>query len=164
MPNNNPSPKHGNPSSKANKDLSPDSKKKAPDATNDKKKTETQTLPKQNQTIAFDTALVPSPLSKHKLQTALTDNEFETSFPKIAFNKDVWVEWKVKELLEAFEKRRKAESSTSGFSAEVSSDDRWLAKQGTAHDLRYCLVGLTPHHLLRTFIPGTALHYTAEAG
>ena len=140
MPDGESPPKFGNPGFKLPKDLSLDSKMDLRDAMVDKKH-ESQTTPK-HQSIAFDPELINSPLSKYKLQSAF-DHKNSEYFPKAAFEKEIWVSKRVRELQEAFSKCRKAESSISGC---IESSDRWSAKEGTAQDLRYTLVSVSVRH------------------
>lgn len=136
-----PSPqKSPNPGLKLDKNLSPKSAND-PDHTLINKKNDSQ-KPQKCQSVAFDIEAALSPSSKHKLQKALAS---ENAWPgaKDSTAKEAWVEGKANELHQAFEKNSKAESSTSGFSA---SAEKWSAREGTAQDLRYTLVGLSARY------------------
>ena len=93
-------------------------------------------MSQNHQSIAFEKEVDPSPLLTSRLKAALTNGNAWT-VSKDSTAKKVWVEGKAKELYEAFEKRRKAESSTCGYS---ESADRWSVKEGTTQDLQYTLV------------------------
>lgn len=140
MPDHPTSQKSPNPAFKLDKDLCPKSTND-PDHALINKEHESRKAQK-SQSITFDSEAALSPSSKHKLHKALTH---ENAWPdaKDSTAKEAWVEGKVNELRQAFEKGRKAESSTSGFSASV---DRWSAREGTAQDLRYTLVGLSARY------------------
>ena len=134
MPDSNPQ-KFPDSGSKHNKDFSTLSKSD-PDATLTGEAHKRQKLQKP-QGIAFDTEKSLSPPSKSKLQKALTDAN-AWAVPKQPTSKNAWVERWARELDEAFVKGRKAESSTSGLSETA---ERWSARVGSPHDLRYTLVG-----------------------
>ena len=136
MPDSNPPQNFPASGSKHDKDRSTLSKTD-PDATLTNEAHERQKL-QRRQSIAFDTEKSLSPPSKSKLQKALTDAN-AWAVAKEPTSKNAWVESKARELHEAFVKGRKAESSTSGFS-EIA--ERWSAREGSTHDLRYTLVGL----------------------
>lgn len=91
----------------------------------------------KGQSVAFDTERSLSPPSRSKLQKALTDAN-AWAVAKESTSKNTWVENKARELHEASVKGRKAESSTSGLSETA---ERFSAREGSTHDLRYILVG-----------------------
>ena len=136
MPDSNPPQKSPDSGSKHNKNFSPLSKSD-PDATLTDEAHDGQKLQKK-QSITFDIGKSLSPPSKSKLQKALTDANAWAAAKEPNF-KNAWVESNARELHEAFVKGRKAQSSTSGLSATV---ERWSAREGSTHDLRYTLVGL----------------------
>lgn len=126
-----------NPGFKLDKDLCPNSTNDSDHALINKEHESRK--PQKCQSITFDTEAALSPSSKHKLHRALA-HEHAWPDAKDSTAKEAWVEGKANELRQALKKSRKAESSTSGFSA---SADRWSAREGTAQDLRYTLVGLS---------------------
>ena len=127
------------PDIKLPKDLSPELMRDLQDAMIDKQH-EIQTALKR-QSIAFDTEGALSPLSKQRLQKAITD-ETSRSVLNDSNVKGAWVDEKTKELYKAIAKGRKAESSTCGY---PETADSWSAKECTNQDLRYTLVGLVIH-------------------
>ena len=136
MPDSNPLQKVPDPGSKHDENRSTLSKTNL-DATLTDEAHERQKFQK-SQSIAFDTERSLSPPSKSKLQKALTDAN-AWAVAKEPASKNAWVESKARELHKAFLKGRKAESSTSGLS---DTAEKWSAREGSTHDLRYTLVGL----------------------
>ena len=114
----------------------PRSKKDLQDAMTGKQP-ESPKSPK-SQSITFKTEVNLTPLTKHRLQKALTEENAWANPKDCVAGKACWVDGYVKRLHEAFTKGREAESSTCGFS---ESSDRCSAKEGTTKDLRYTLVG-----------------------
>ena len=136
MPDSNPPQKFPGPGSMHDKNRSTSSKTN-PDTTLTDKAYEPQQV-RKSPSITFDTERPLSPPSKSKLQKALTDANAWTVAREPA-SKNAWVESNAKELHGAFAKGRKAESSTSGLSETA---EKWSAREGSTHDLRYTLVGL----------------------
>ena len=143
MPDSKPTQESPDPGSKHNKILATPSRSN-PDATLTDEAHEPQKLQKR-QSISFETEKSLSPPSKSKLQKALT-NANAWAVAKEPTSKNAWVESTARELHEAFVRGRKAESSTSGLSETA---ERWSAREGSTHDLRYTLVGL-PARCCRT--------------
>ena len=115
--------------------FSPKSKKDLQDAMTDKQPG--RPTSSGSQSITFKTEVNLTPLTKNRLQKALTE-ENAWAGPKDCFSsKASWVDRYVERLHEAFAKGSKAESSTCGFS---ESSDRCSAREGTTQDLRYTLV------------------------
>ena len=98
-----------------------------------------------SQNITFKTEVNLTPLTKHRLQKALTEENAWASPIKCVAGNASWVDRYVKRLHEAFAKGKKAESSTCGFS---ESSDRCSAREGTTQDLRYTLVGFVTRVLV----------------
>ena len=123
--------------------LSPKSKKDLQDTMTDKQPG--SPTASKSQSITFKTEVNLTPLTKNRLQKALTEENAWASPKDCVAVKDSWVDGYVKRLHEAFAKSSKAESSTCGFS---ESSDRCSAREGTTRDLRYTLVGFVTHHVL----------------
>ena len=123
--------------------ISPKLKKDIQDAMTDKQPG-SPTSPK-SQTITFKTEVNLTPLTKHRLQKALTEENVWASPKDCVAGKNPWVDKYVKRLHEAFAKGSKAESSTCGF---FESSDRCSAREGTTQDLRYTLVGVVTRVLV----------------
>ena len=115
---------------------SPKSKKDIQDAMTDKQPG-SPTSPK-SQNITFKTEVNLTPLSKNRLQKALTEENAWAKPKDCVSGKASWVDRYVERLHEAFAKGSRAESSTCEFS---ESSDRCSAKEGTTQDLRATLVG-----------------------
>ena len=142
--------------------LSPKSKKHLQNAMTDKQPG-SPTSPK-SQSITFKTEVNLTPLTKNRLQKALTEENVWASQKDSVSGKASWVDRYVERLHEAFAKGSKAESSTCGFS---ESSDRCSAREGTTQDLRYTLVCLVTRILVAcklTVCPDTDLGKVRSVG
>lgn len=137
MPDSDSPRKYANADLKLDTDLSPKSKTNLQDALIDEKPD--SQLPPKHQSIVFNAEADLAPKSQSRLQEALTEENAWGDDPKDCVAKEAWVDRNVKELYEAFAKDRRGETSTCGYS---KSSDRCSAKEGTAQDLRYILVGI----------------------